>query len=36
MQGVRQDMHLGLAPGDEFAVHPDPAVAVVEGNEGHR
>ena len=30
MQRVGQNMRLGVAPGDELAVVPDPAVAIVE------
>ena len=28
-----QYVHLRLAPGHELAVEPDPAVAIVEGNQ---
>ena len=35
VQGVGQDVHLRLAPGNEFAVKPNPTVAVCEGFQGH-
>ena len=35
MKRVGQDVSLGFAPRDEVAVHPDPAVAIIEGNERH-
>ena len=35
MQAVGQDMQLRLAPGEELAIHPDPAVAVIERQQGH-
>src|SRR5215469_1217439 len=35
MHGMGQDMDLGPAPVDEFAVEPDEAVAVVEGGGAH-
>jgi len=35
MERVRQDVDLRLAPGDHFAVQPDPSVAVVKGLGGH-
>ena len=35
MQAVRQHMQLGVAPRDERAVHPDEAVALVEGQDTH-
>ena len=35
MQPVGQHMQLGVAPGNEAAVIPDEAVAVVEGKHGH-
>ena len=36
MQPVGQHMQLGIAPGDEAAVIPDEAVAIVEGKPGSR
>ena len=36
MQAVGEDMHLGLFPGDDFAVKPDGAVALVKRQDGHR
>jgi hypothetical protein len=33
VHAVGQDVDLGVAPGHEAAVQPDPAVAVVEGRE---
>ena len=35
VEGMRQHMNLGFAMRDEFAIHPDPAVAIVEGLSGH-
>ena len=35
MQTMGQHMHFRLAPGLKFAVHPDPAVAIVVRNESH-
>ncbi len=35
MQAVRQHMQLGVLPCDEFAVHPDEAITLVEGQNGH-
>ena len=31
MHCMRQDMDLGIAPGHQLAVHPDPAVTIVVG-----
>jgi hypothetical protein len=31
MERVGEDVNLGLAPGHHFAIHPDIAVAVVQG-----
>jgi hypothetical protein len=36
MQSVREHMQLGVAPGNQFAVQPDEAVAVVKWKNGHR
>ena len=36
VQAVGQYVHLRVAPGDEVTVHPDPTVAIVEGNDSHR
>ena len=33
VQAMGEHMHLGIAPGDDFAVEPDHAVAVVERND---
>jgi hypothetical protein len=35
METMGQDMDLGVRPSDEFAVHPDMAVELVEGNGCH-
>ena len=36
VQSVGQDVHLGIAPGDECPIHPDQPVAIVIRNEvGH-
>src|SRR6185312_7607586 len=35
VERMRQHMNLGLAMRDEFAVHPDPAVAIVERLSSH-
>ncbi len=35
VQPMAQYMHLRIAPGREFAIHPDGAVALVEGNQSH-
>ena len=35
VHAVGEDVDFGLAPGREFAVHPDKSVAVVIGNEAH-
>jgi hypothetical protein len=32
VQPMRQNVDLALAPRDELAIHPDPAVAVVIGH----
>jgi hypothetical protein len=32
---MRQDMQPRVAPGDEFSIQPDPAIAVIEGHQGH-
>ena len=31
VKAVRQNMHFGVAPGHEFSVEPNRAVAIVEG-----
>src|SRR5208283_1359073 len=36
MKTMRENMQLGVLPGDKVAVHPDEAVALVEGQNGHR
>ena len=35
MQAMAQHMQLGVLPRQELAVHPDGAVAHVEGNDRH-
>ena len=35
MQAMGQDMHLGVLPGDEFAVEPDHAFALIKWNDRH-
>src|SRR5688572_20572576 len=36
MQGMGEHMHLGVAPGDQLAVQPDKALALVVGLGCHR
>jgi hypothetical protein len=33
MQSMREDMQFGVGPGNELAVHPDEAIALVEGQD---
>ena len=35
MQAMGQHMHLGVLPGHDLAIEPDPAVALVKGDGGH-
>ena len=32
---VGQNMHLGVAPMDQMAIHPDPAITIVKSFGGH-
>ena len=36
MEAMRENMQLGVLPGDKVAVHPDKAVALVKRQHGHR
>jgi hypothetical protein len=36
VEGMRQDVDLGLLPGNEVPVIPDPTVALIEGGCRHR
>ena len=35
VQRVGQNVHLGVAPVDHMAIHPDPAITVVKSLGGH-
>ena len=35
VQRVGQNVHLGVAPVDQMAIHPDPAITIVESFGGH-
>jgi hypothetical protein len=35
MQGVTQDMYIGILPVDQFTIEPDGTRAVVERHHGH-
>ncbi len=36
MEAMGQYVHLRVAPGHKLPVQPNPAVTIIEGNQGHR
>ena len=36
MEAVREDVELGILPGYDLPVVPDPSITLIEGGRGHR